>query len=99
MHARGESCSSLSSGPPLSNSTSQCRFTAFLERFAGGVEAEGESAADGASGKGGAGDGGGARFNGRGSLGVFPATGAAYWRSLLQGWSCRDAVTDGDGGV
>ncbi len=32
----GESCSSTSSGPPLSNSTSQRSFTAFLVRFAGG---------------------------------------------------------------
>jgi hypothetical protein len=59
VHARGESCSSLSSGPPPSNSTSQCHFTAFLVRFAGGGKAEGESAADGASGEGGASNGGG----------------------------------------
>jgi hypothetical protein len=73
MHVRGESCSSLSSGPPLSNSTSQHSFTAFLVHFTGGVEAEGESAADGASGEG---NGGGAKFNGRGLPDVFPAAGS-----------------------
>jgi hypothetical protein len=76
VHARGESCSSLSSGLPLSNSTSQQCFTAFLVCFAGGGEADGERAADGTRGEGGAGDGGGARFNGRGSLGVFTVAGS-----------------------
>jgi hypothetical protein len=53
VDAREESCSSLSSGPPPSNSTSQCHLTAFLVCLAGGGEAEGDSATDGASGEGG----------------------------------------------
>jgi hypothetical protein len=41
VHARGESCSFLSSVLSLSNSTSQHCFTAFLVRFAGGGEVAG----------------------------------------------------------
>ncbi len=63
VHSRGESCSFPSSVPPLSNSTSQRHFTAFLVRLAGGGEAGGERATSGASSEG---NGGGADSMGEG---------------------------------
>ncbi len=96
MHERGESSSSPSSGPPLSNSTSHSRFTAFLVRFAGGGEAEGESTAEGVgvvgcsggAGAGDAGGGGGARFLERRLLGVSLAAGSGKL-----GFTASGAVT------
>ncbi len=67
-------------------------------RFAGGGEAEGESAASRASSEGGAGDVGGTRFNGRGLLGISRQPEAAYCRSLLRGRSRRGDSAGHDSG-